>query len=153
MNDAYETNPLRKAALNYLARREYSAKELTDKLVHKGFKPDAIAQELVYLQAHGWQSDLRFAECVLRTRVAAGYGLYYIQRELAIKGVDTNIVQAALSKNVIDWKQQIKMILARHFWKSASSKSNNDKLIKTKQTVYLLRKGFNLELIKEVLNE
>ena len=49
-----------------LNRREYSAFELTQKMLDKGFPEEAIDHELSMLQEEGLQSDRRFCESMCR---------------------------------------------------------------------------------------
>ncbi len=142
-------NEIRRLAVSFLARREYGARELENKLVDKGFSRDEVAQEMNYLREMGWQSDQRFAESLLHSRVSSGYGPYRIENELLVKGVDSSLVHALLRECGVDWLEQGRRSRIHRFGNQISS----DRLVRQKQQRYLLYKGFSLEQIKEALNE
>jgi regulatory protein len=73
---------VRISALNLLTRREHSLKELTTKLQLKYSDSyfGMIEDVLNALKASNLQSDRRFAESFLRSRVCKGQGQYRIEQ-------------------------------------------------------------------------
>jgi regulatory protein len=61
-------------ALGLLARREHSARELKNKLARRGFDADENAVALERLQSKDFQSNARFGEMLVRSRIESGYG-------------------------------------------------------------------------------
>ncbi len=102
-------------AVRLLARREHSRAELRQKLrlKHRNEAPlsdellDAVLDKLV---EDGYQSDKRFAELLVRQRVANGYGELDIAARLQKKGVDktlsADVLREFVSENQIDWYAQ-----------------------------------------------
>ena len=86
----------RKRAMDLLARREHSRLELYQKLKHKKFEPNIINAELDKLSDEGLQSDERFAEAFLRSRIDKGKGPNIILSELLQRGVDELLVSNVL---------------------------------------------------------
>jgi len=86
----------RKRAMDLLARREHSRLELYQKLKQKKFEPNIINAELDKLSNEGLQSDERFAEAFLRSRVDKGKGPNIILSELLQRGVDEILVSNVL---------------------------------------------------------
>ena len=82
--------------MDFLARREHSRLELYQKLKQRQFEPDVINSELSKLLDEGLQSDERFAEAFLRSRIDKGKGPNIIISELSQRGVDE-----LLASNVI----------------------------------------------------
>lgn len=82
------------ACIRWLTRREHSRVELTRKLAERF--PDAPADTLQAvldrLVEQGLQSDHRFAEMLIRTRVHQGQGRLKIMRELATHHIDAENV-------------------------------------------------------------
>ena len=64
--------------MDFLARREHSRLELYQKLKQRQFEPDVINSELSKLLDEGLQSDERFAEAFLRSRIDKGLSLIHI---------------------------------------------------------------------------
>ena len=74
--------------------REYSAFELTRKLLDDGY-PSSIAQEIVgRAQEVGIVSDERFCACFVRSKVSAGWGSQRILRELERRGIERDVIES-----------------------------------------------------------
>ena len=82
--------------MDLLARREHSRLELYQKLKKKKFEQNIINTELDKLSDEGLQSDERFAEAFLRSRIDKGKGPNIILSELLQKGVDELLVSNVL---------------------------------------------------------
>jgi len=87
----------RKRAMDLLARREHSRLELYQKLKKKQFETSIINAELDKLSNEDLQSDERFAEAFLRSRIEKGKGPNIILSELLQRGVDE-----LLASNILD---------------------------------------------------
>jgi len=83
--------------MDLLARREHSRLELYQKLKKKQFEPSIINAELDKLSNEDLQSDERFAEAFLRSRIEKGKGPNIILSELLQRGVDE-----LLASNILD---------------------------------------------------
>lgn len=136
---------LRQKALRYLAKREQSREQLRDKLINDGFEKDAVASVLDALAAENLQSDLRFAQNLLRNRKQAGYGPERISYELAHYGVPESIIKSVVDPNAKDWSLQISTLLERRFPDSAG------KMLREKAR-FLTNRGYTAEDISRVLN-
>lgn len=90
------------AAINLLSRREYSRHELYQKLVARTSSETYLLQLLDHLIESGYQSDQRFTESFLRSRISRGLGLMRIERELREKGIDPDLIEQSLPADV-DW--------------------------------------------------
>ncbi|MBE2897345.1 recombination regulator RecX [Pasteurellaceae bacterium 20609_3] len=96
-----------KAALHYavglLARRDYSACELAQKMQQKAIDAHSIDEVLAHCQQHGWQSDARFCQSFIRFRAQRGYGPVRISQELKQKGIDSQLSTLCFEEAEIDW--------------------------------------------------
>ncbi len=72
---------VRLAAMNLLARREHSRREMQRKLGRR-FPPELLDTALNRLQEERLLCDSRFAECFLRQRAGRGFGPQRIRHEL-----------------------------------------------------------------------
>ena len=81
---------LRRAALDYLARREYSFYELNKKLYSKfpTFEVGIILDVVRALRAENLQSDERFVESYSRYRKSRGFGYKHIRHSLCQKKIE-----------------------------------------------------------------
>src|SRR5690349_20674115 len=93
-------------ALKLLSRREHSAREISDE--------DAAAA-VDHAGSEGWQSDARYAEMLVRTRAANGYGPVRIQADLGVAGVPSDEIRAALDAAGVDWRELAAQVHAKKF--------------------------------------
>lgn len=125
-------------ALGLLVRREHSRRELQLKLTARGHdRADAEAAVERLAQA-GWQDDARFAESLVRSRAAAGYGPVRIRAELAAHGVDRDAIAAALDAFDGDWNRLARDLIRRRFGPAGPA----DDAARRKGAELLLRRGF-----------
>jgi len=101
--DATDPATCERTALDLLARREHSRRELERKLGARGFPDDAIAATLDALEESGALAAARFTESFIRARVAKGQGPARIRAELAARGIDREQAAELLRAAGIDW--------------------------------------------------
>ncbi len=97
---------LRRAAMDYLARREHSFYELSQKLQKKF--PDT-EQELLFevleaLKAENLQSDERFTESYVRYRTSRGFGYLHIKSDLSSRRVSDSLIHKHLIPDADHWQ-------------------------------------------------
>ncbi|TAA20415.1 recombination regulator RecX [Pseudoxanthomonas winnipegensis] len=141
-----EPTPVQRA-LSLLVRREHSRKELTRKLAARGVQADEARAAVERLAGEGWQDDARFAESLVRTRVATGYGPRYIRVELETHGLDAAQVDKALASFEGDWRELARDLVARRF----GPERLEDLSVQRKAADLLLRRGFDGEAVRAVL--
>lgn len=133
-------------AIKLLARREHSAKELKRKLEVRGISSDAAAQVVRGLAQDGWQSDARYAELLVRSRISQGYGPVRIEAELEVAGVPSEDIRAAMDDAAADWRALAAEIHAKHFGQLPKSSAE-----RAKQYRYLQGRGFDSSQISAAL--
>ncbi|MDU8925054.1 recombination regulator RecX [Pasteurellaceae bacterium LIM206] len=127
--------------MNLLARREYSEYEIRCKMQQKAFSEQEIEQTIAFLQQKNWQSDHRFTENYLRSRVQRGYGLNRIKQELRqLKGISSDTIEAVLTESEIDWRETAVAVLAKKF---PNYREKQDLKSKQKIWCYMLSHGFS----------
>ena len=112
-----DTSPrdARIAAMRLLTRREHSSQELKQKLLHKGFDLNLIDTLLSDLRQEGSQSDERFAESYMRSRISRGYGPVRIRQELRQRGVSDEIIEAVVIDNAELWYELARNVRQKKF--------------------------------------
>ena len=97
--------PLRRSAMDSLARREHSYVELQRKLRLK--YPDAPHNEIDFqlgrLRDQGLQSDARFVESYVRYRKSRGFAYLHIRSDLLGRGVSESLIESNLFEDDDDW--------------------------------------------------
>jgi regulatory protein len=106
---------LRRAAMDLLARREHSYRELSDKLIQRFGEP-ALAQQVVdVLVKEGLQSDERFAQSYIHSRAQRLYGPVRIRAELRERGIGEAVIDAALRGSEVDWQANLRKLVFDKF--------------------------------------
>ncbi len=107
--------PRTQRALGLLVRREHSRKELARKLAARGIEADEAAAAVDRLADEGWQNDARFAESLVRSRAASGYGPVRIRAELGTHGLDRDAVAAAMGPSTATGPSRRRDLVRRRF--------------------------------------
>ncbi|MDP4535520.1 regulatory protein RecX [Alkalimonas collagenimarina] len=134
-------NELKKAALTLLARREYSCHQLRQRLLSKTEDDQLVQQVISWCQSEQYQSDERFVDMLIRSRLAKGYGPLYIHQECRQHGVLKELVEQQLAAESPDW-----CAIARQLYdKKYANNAINSASEKAKRMRYLLQRGFTSE--------
>lgn len=133
----------------FLARREHSTVELRAKLLAKGFLAEEVELALDTLSARDLQSDRRFVEMLVRSRVQAGQGPARLRLELARHGL-ADLGEAALAEQSgqQDWLQRALAFARRRFPEGPRDARDERRL-----GDQLLRRGHSSAHVREVLAE
>ena len=136
-------------ALRMLAGREHSAPELRRKLIAKGHCVETIEEVLANLKEQGLQSDQRFAEVYVRSRVRKGYGPIRIRQDLYQRGLDDELIDSELTCSAQRWIELARSVRAKRF----SDQQPSDRAAWNTQARFLARRGFPADLIYRVLGQ
>ena len=136
---------LKGRALRLLSGREYARLELERKLAGQEETPGELAQVLDELEAKGFISEQRVVESVVN-RKQAKQGTALIKRELTSRGLDSEMVAAAVAQ-----LQQTELERARAVWLKKFDHLPTDAASRGKQMRFLASRGFGSEAIGRVL--
>jgi regulatory protein len=136
-----------RSAVELLARREHSRRELTRKLGGRGFTDDVVAAVLDELERSGALADARFTDTFVRARVAKGQGPQRIRAELAQRGIGDTEVDAALKSSDVDWLATIRTVRRKRFGAALP----RDYAERARQARFLQYRGFATEQIRAAL--
>ena len=132
---------IRNAAIALLARREYSRAELVRKLGPRVDAEALLVRVLDQLQVDGYQSDDRFAEVFVRSRLGAGYGQMRIRQELQRKGIDRDRIAMILDEQDVDSRQLAHECHQRRF----GDRPVQDQKEYARRMRFLVNRGFSFE--------
>lgn len=142
------------AVIKLLTRRPRSEKEIFDYLLKKKATPDVIRSVVKKVQEQHFQSDLEFARWWVqsRTRYKAKSNLV-IKMELRQKGINDELIQAALTERTDDYKSDSEKaeIIARKYIKRVMNLPKTDQY--RRLTSYLSQKGFDYDTIRRVIDD
>jgi regulatory protein len=137
----------RRIAVELLARREHSRRELTRKLATRGFPAAIIEPVLDELERSGALADGRFTDSFVRSRVAKGQGPQRIRAELAQRGIAATDADEVLRGADVDWLETIRAVRRKRF----GSELPRDYAERARQARFLQYRGFNSEQIRAAL--
>jgi len=138
----------RKKAMDFLARREYGQTELIKKLADKGFDRSVAEQAVNKLTEDGLQSDQRFAEAFVQSRISQGKGPVRIRLDLGQRGVGDAAIELAIEESATDWFELARDVRLRKFGGSSPS----DFKAKAKQMRFLQYRGFEQDHVQAAFN-
>lgn len=137
---------LRERALRFLARREYSRKELHSRLAPHACDAQELETLLDALAARGQLCDERYAEARVHT-LSRKYGASRILRELQSKGVNPEIAQRAAAI-----ARETDLERATATWRRKFKTPPATRAERARHTRFLQSRGFSFDVIKAVLN-
>ena len=141
---------LRRRALDLLARREHSVRELRDKLSSKlAGDADAIEAVLEALVAEGLLSDRRFAEDFIRAHRERGQGPLRITAELRQRGVADALVDELLDIGDAAWQAVARGARRKRFGDALPAAFAE----RARQARFLRGRGFTEEQVRRALGD
>ena len=138
---------IRLAAMDLLARREHSRRELRQKLLRRFRDEELVDDQLDQLAAENLQSDQRYAESFLRQRIARGHGPLRIRQEMRQKGITDGEISQALAEEDPDWFALAEETYRRKF----GALPPEDIREKAKRSRFMQYRGFALDHYQHLL--
>ena len=143
MTKQYTPRSIREVAMDLLSRREHSEFELTRKLKQRDFEANEIIAAIEVLQRENLQSDNRFVESLVNTRINTGFGPIKIRYELRQKGVSDGLVGDYFSDLEVDWQSSMNEQRIKKFGTDIPLEYKE----KMKQARFLQNRGFSPESV------
>lgn len=143
---------LRRAAMNFLARREHSYQELLHKLQRKF--PDTPEQMLTdvmdALAEENLQSDERFTESWVRYRQSRGFGFHHIRSDLKERGISTSLMEKYLFSDDDCWTETAITLINKRLVESERVEFGSSLHMKLQR--YLESRGFGSKEIRHAID-
>lgn len=143
--DPEQIKKINSTITRFLARREYSVFELTQKLVEREFDLPSIEKQLSLFIQKNLQSDSRYAQSVVRIGYMNGKGPRYIEQKLKQQKIDEDLYQTYMFSDEFDWFAKAHEVRMKKY----GDAEGIDFKVKQKQMRFLQSRGFDLEQIKE----
>lgn len=143
----------KKSALDFLSYRIRSRKEIIDKLKSKKISSATIDKTIAHLEKLGLINDEEFAKLLVQSSTGKNpSGKSVIRQKLHKKGISKEISESVL--NNIFTEETEKSFVLDLFNKYKKKLTGLGKRQKRKKMFdYLARKGFDFDIINEILNE
>lgn len=137
--------------MNLLKTKDYTRRQLEDKLKQGGYPPEVIVDAIAYVESYGYIDDERYAKDFVeynmehksRTRIESDLLRKGIGRELVIKAFD----ELEKEGMEIDEEGMIHKILLKKNYHAQTAASDE----RRKMYAFLYRKGFHSDIIRRVL--
>jgi len=140
---------VRLAAMNLLARREHSQRELQQKLRRRFPDELLVEAELQRLVEEGLQSDQRFAESFARQRSGRGYGPMRVRQDMRERGLTDAEIAQAFEAAQIDWYA----LASEAFYKKFGGRDGCDLKEKARRIRFMQYRGFAADHYQYLINE
>lgn len=142
---------LKSRALYYLAKREYSASELKEKLktftIELNLNQDDLGNLIAELQKQNLQSDDRFCESYINSKKNK-FGILRLQHDLAQKGISEDIISIYINSLRDD-----EYNFALGVWQKKFDAPAKDQNEKAKQIRFMQGRGYGYEIINKIINK
>ena len=136
---------LRSYAFAVLTRKEYSKKDLIEKLSLYAENKDEVLDLVEELARENYQSDQRVAEMLVRSQIRQGKGPNRIKLALNAKHINKDLAKNDIDE--IDWYEQAYALKIKKFGPEIAI----DPKIKAKQIRFLQYRGFEMDAIMKAI--
>lgn len=147
-DEAVQLAEARRTAFGLLAYREYSAAEMVERLESRGFARHLAERTVQQLAEEGLQSDERFIEVFVRSRIEKGQGPLLLRAELRGRGIDEALIREHLVYGDDFWIEVASTTALKRF---RSLPENRDSW--AAQARFLARRGFPSAVICSALGD
>ena len=138
----------RKKAMDYLAQREHGRSELLEKVTRFGFDADVADDAVAQLVEDGLQSDVRFADAFVRSRINQGKGPAKIRADLREKGVNDGVTEDGIRDAEQDWHALAVEVRLKKFGAERPAEFKE----KARQMRFLQSRGFEQDQIQAAVS-
>ena len=138
-----------KLITKYLSIREHSKLELHNKLTQKGHDSIDIRDCIDEFSSKDIQSDTRFTEEFIRSKLKKNKGPRLVSSELTIRGISDSLINKKISEiSYQEWCNAALKALVKKLHGASVSIDNKDKTYS-----FLISRGFDHKMIKYALDE
>lgn len=142
----------KESALRTIERSYKTEKEIRDKLLSKEFDIETVDSTIDFLIEYGFIDDSKFVSMYIKDRIRT-QGRNKIRYSLISKGVNKLLIEEAFSTLDRDDEMERAIILCEKKYLNILKREDDDFKIKNKLTRYLLGRGYDYDIAKEVIRE
>lgn len=139
----------RLAALKLLNRRDYGARELTVRLVARGFEMTAAVATVEALATERLVDDARYAEHFVAYHANRGRGPIGIAYKLREAGLSLDQIAVAVNPDSADWRNRCAEVRRKRF----GAKLPTTWIQRGRQARFLSQRGFSAEQIRAAVGQ
>ena len=144
---------IKRKAFDYLGRRLHSYNELRLKLLRKKYDKELIGEVLDYLREKKFIDDFEFGKQYAEEKIRLkSWGKNKIKSELFRKGIPAGIIDEIVNKEDSSSSENAEA-LAKKKIKVLSGRNYEKRVLSSKLYSYLLSKGYEYDIIREVIKK
>jgi regulatory protein len=140
------------ASLHFLESSFKSAKQVVDKLKLKEFDVKTIGRVMQFLKEYEFIDDKRFVELFIKEKVRSS-GKNKIKFTLIKKGLPEELIEEGLDAITSEQQSLIALKLGEKKFAILYKNEKDTRKLYKKIADYLVRNGFDFEIVNEVLNK
>lgn len=140
------------SALKILEKSFKTEKEMYDKLLQKEYDIKTVDRIMEFLKSYSFINDDKYAELYVKEKIRV-QGKGKIRYSLLNKGIDEDKINFYLNNISSEEEMDIAYKLGEKKYKLLCKSENSILKLKKKLGDYLLRNGYNFEIVNEVLNK
>ncbi len=140
-------------AMNLLQKKDYTEKQLRDKLLEGLYPKDIVDEAIEYVKSYRYLDDERYARDYITYQMSMRSKARIIQ-DLNGKGIPKDILMPIIEElyaedeGESELEQIKKLLVKKHFDHLSTDVKEKQKII-----AFLMRKGYNLSSIKRAMEE
>ena len=145
---------IKQKAFRLLGRRQHSSSELRRKLWNKDYEQKLIDEVIEDLSKNGYIDDTEFIRVfVAEKSKTKNWSRKRIKSELIKRGLDSKLIDKILSEQYSESDYDNASTVAKKKVEVLTKRNLEKKELRTKLSTYLFSKGFDYELIKDVVDQ
>jgi regulatory protein len=145
---------IKQKAFRLLGRRQHSTSELKRKLWNRDYEQKLIDEVIEDLKKNSYLDDKEFIRAFVAEKSKfKNWSVKKIKSELMKSGLASKLIDEILSKETIDSDYGNAMKLAKKKYEILIKRNLEPIDLKNKLSTYLLSKGFDYDLIKEICSK
>lgn len=151
---AYEENLIncKETSLKIIERSYKTKKEMTKKLLEKGYSLEEINETLKFLEEYNFINDESYTKAFINDRTKT-QGKQKIKYALKNKGISDEIIEEELSKLDMEKEKENANILALKKYNILIKRESDKYKLKEKIIRFLISRGYDYEVAKDAVNE
>ena len=138
-----------KYAMNLLVKKDYTSKELTDKLTKAGYTENSAGAALAYVSSYHYVDDLSYTRRYLET-YSDRKSIKKMQMELRQKGISDELFTQARDEAQMEDESDTLRYYAQKKARSLDLSQNKDR---QKLLRFLVGRGFPFSAVREMVEE
>lgn len=139
--------------IRFCSYQERCKSDIIKKMQRLLLPEDEFSKWIAKLEEENFLNEVRFTKGFVQGRFKyKGWGISKIKRELKLRGIDSDLIDQVIDEEIETEDYVSKALsLAAKKWKTVKGKSDFERKVKIQK--FLITKGFEFSVIKEVMQD